>query len=100
MNIEAITIDEFEHLTIPHHEVALNHYSLLIYDAAHKLPDPAEALEPFDAAATQLGLLITLHKVHQVRYDEMVEEEIRREVAAETTAETTADNPLFTTHAL
>lgn len=73
MSIESVTTDEFMQLTIEEHEEALSLYDTAIFNAASGIIDPGQDPAVFADDRDKLTRLITLRKVHQGRFDELVQ---------------------------
>jgi hypothetical protein len=75
MSIESVTTDDFSMLSIAEHEEALSLYDTAIFNAAQGIVDPEQDPAVFADDRDKLTRLITLRKVHQGRYDELVEQQ-------------------------
>ncbi len=75
MSIETLTGDEFTNLTLPEHDEALALYAEAVSGQAQVLRELAPCTSAHEDCLDKLARLLTLRKVHQVRRQELEDDE-------------------------
>ncbi len=76
MAIELLPGDEFADLTPQEHDEALALYAEAVRGQAHRLHELALGTPAHEACLDKLARLLTLRKVHQVRRQELADDEL------------------------
>jgi|GEM_PF-3563369 len=85
MSIETLTGDEFADLTPAEHDEALALYAEAVHAQAQRLPALEPCTNSHEECLDKMARLLSLRKVHQVRRQELAEDE--QFIAARVTAE-------------
>ncbi len=75
MSIETLTGDEFTGLTLPEHDEALALYAEAVSGQAQALRELEPCTTAHEDCLDKMARLLTLRKVHQVRRQEMEDDE-------------------------